>query len=616
MTITVSATDFDAGLTISAGNPLVVMSGGLVDFITVLSGASATVSAGGSGDGFTVYKGGLLEGTGQLAGDSLVYGTVSGPTLGLGGYLALLSGGVASRLAVSGSSEFNSQFMVNSGGRAVDTVVDTHGEEVVYAGGVASGDVVDSGGVLFIAGGTVADEKVESGGDVDYGGAISANVSLVSGAQGSTTVLGGVEVASGGVASLVGAKVLDGATVSLGVNEAAFDLTVSKGGTLVGPGGVIDENVDFGVIRGAIVQVGYIVVSSGGTLSSVGPSNGGVIKVDADGVAKGTLVSSGGVVYVYTGGATSGDSVLSAGKELISSGGVARTVHVNSGGADYVYSSGVTAGTVVSSGGYELVSAGGVADEATVLKGGGEYVYSGGAGESTVVSSGGKAVVSSGGAVLGLTLISGGELIDEGEIRFGGAGTLAGTLSGSGSLVQTKSGDLLLSGAGAGFDGKAVISGGTIELGTSGALGTGSVTFVAPATGSAVLQIDAGDAPKADGTFANVISNFNSAGEDIDLRSIAFVSGATAKVEGSTLVLTDGGKTYTFKIAGTTASAYPVLSDGHGGTLIDPRAVAFTQTAAAFAPSDAGRMALVSNSSPNGLTPLAYWIGSGGVVHP
>jgi len=130
-----------------------------------------------------------------------------------------------------------------------------------------------------------------------------------------------------------------------------------------------------------------------------------------------------------------------------------------------------------------------------------------------------------------------------------------------------------------------------------------------------VLQIDAADAPAAGGTFANVISNFSGANEDIDLRSIAFVSGASATVVGSTLVLHDGGKTYTFDIAGTTAGAYPVLSDGHGGTLIDPKAVAFAQTAAAFAPLDAAKTALVSSASPTAQTPFAHATASATAGH-
>jgi len=119
-----------------------------------------------------------------------------------------------------------------------------------------------------------------------------------------------------------------------------------------------------------------------------------------------------------------------------------------------------------------------------------------------------------------------------------------------------------------------------------------------------------------------VISNFNSSSEDIDLASIAYVAGASAAIVGSTLVLTDGGKTYTFEIAGTTAGAYPVLSDGHGGTLIDPTAaapkaidpkvLAFAHAAAAFAPSDAANTALVSSTSPTRPTPFLHAAASAG----
>jgi len=270
---------------------------------------------------------------------------------------------------------------------------------------------------------------------------------------------------------------------------------------------------------------------------------------------------------------------------------------------------------MVSNGGKELLSSGGVADETTVLSGGGEYVSSGSRDNHGVVSSGGVEAIYSGGTAGDLTLISGGVLVDNGQVRVAGAGTLAGTLSGSGVIAELGGGDLLISGAGAAFAGQAVISGGTIELGTAGALGAGSVTFVEPATGSAVLQIDAADAPAAGGTFANTISNFSGASEDIDLRSIAFVAGASATISGSTLVLTDGGKTYKFKVAGTTASLYPVLSDGHGGTLIDPKAIAFAQTAAAFAPADAAKTALVSSTSPSGQTPFAHAMASAGAGH-
>jgi hypothetical protein len=135
-----------------------------------------------------------------------------------------------------------------------------------------------------------------------------------------------------------------------------------------------------------------------------------------------------------------------------------------------------------------------------------------------------------------------------------------------------------------------------------------------------VLQIDAADAPAAGGTFADAIFNFSGPNEDIDLRSIAFVSGASATVSSSILVLSDGGATYKFDVGGSVAGAYTVVSDGHGGTLIDPPSIdpavaRFAQTAAAFAPSEAAKTALVSSTSPTGQTPFLHATASATTGH-
>jgi fibronectin-binding autotransporter adhesin len=211
-------------------------------------------------------------------------------------------------------------------------------------------------------------------------------------------------------------------------------------------------------------------------------------------------------------------------------------------------------------------------------------------------------------------VLSGGVLIDDSQVRIAGAGTLDGSLSGSGAIVEAGGGDLVLGGVGAAFTGRAAISGGTIELAKAGSLGTGYVQFVAPSTGSAVLRIDASDAPAAGGTFANTLDDFSGANEDIDLTSIAYVAGASATVVGSTLVLTDGGHTYTFKIAGSTAGAYPVLSDGHGGTLIDPKVAALTQAMATFAPTGAA-IAPIARTSSTAETPFLHATGSAAAGH-
>ena len=645
MTITVASGVSSSGLTISGGDPLVVRSGGTVSSSTVLSGGSATLSAGAIGDVLTVSSGGFLRGAGDLEGASTVAGTVSGVTVAGEGALELKSGGIASGVIISGT------FQIDPGATASGTVIDNEaqvygsalggtvasgGDEIVNAGASVSGGAVQSGGLLVMEqGATASDETVLSGGELTYLGSLNSSFTLQASPLASAEVLEGVTVSAGGTIVLENAAVLSGATLTVAEGVDVFGLTISKGGAVAGAGVLFDNVNDTGAISGVTLAGGdnELVVRAGGAANGVtilasstaqinsGATATGLILSDGlgrvFGAASGTLVDGGGSEIVYSGGVGSGDSVQSLSKELVSSGGRAVSAAISAGGALDVMAAGVTTGTLVSSGGKELIKSGGVASATSVLSGGETYVYSGGEAIKAVIAGRSVDTVFSGGVANGLTVSSGGKLIDDGQVRIAGAGTLAGVLSGSGAIVQTKAGDLLLSGTGAAFTGRAVISGGTIELATSGAIGAGSVVFVAPSTGSAVLQIDAADAPAAGGTFANVISNFSGANEDIDLRSIAYVAGATATVTGSTLTLTEGGQTYAFKLAGSIGASFPVISDGHGGTLIDPKGLSpqvavFAQAAAAFAPSDAANTVFVSSGASSSLTPLVHAAGSAG----
>jgi autotransporter passenger strand-loop-strand repeat protein len=379
--------------------------------------------------------------------------------------------------------------------------------------------------------------------------------------------------------------------------------------------GGLEEITSGGVTHATTVLSGGLAdIYAGGVASGDIVSSGGFEFVSSGGVTHATTVLSGGLEYVYSGGVASGTILSSGGEAFISAGGGAVSATLLSGGIDEVLASGAATGTVVSFGGDEFVMSGGVASGTTALSGGLQHVFSSGLSVDTTISNRAREVVYFGGTASGLTVLSGGDVVDDGQVLFSGAGTLAGAISGTGYIVERGGGDLLISGNGADYFGAVVVSGGTIELATSGAIGAAGVTFAEPLTGSAVLQIDAADAPAAGGTFANPLVNFSTLNEDVDLRSIAFVAGATAAVVGATLVLTDGGNTYTFDIDGSVANAYPVFSDGHGGTLIDPVAIApkaidpkvlaFAHTAAAFAPSDAAKTALVSSTSPTDHMPF------------
>jgi len=194
-------------------------------------------------------------------------------------------------------------------------------------------------------------------------------------------------------------------------------------------------------------------------------------------------------------------------------------------------------------------------------------VLSGGSASAEQIGSGAVASVALGGSASALSLAVGGTLIDNGGVEFGSQ-TLAGSLSGAGAIVES-GGTLLLSGAGTAFKGEAVISGGVVEIATSMGIGTAAVVFAASA-GSATLQVDAVDTPAAGGSLANALSNFAGSAARLDLAGLIYVSGATAAVSGSTLILTDAGAKYHFRLAGSVAGAYAVASDGNGGTLITP----------------------------------------------
>jgi autotransporter passenger strand-loop-strand repeat protein len=725
MTITISSGVTSTGLTISSGDPLVVLSGGEVEDSNVLGGGSVTLSSGGIGSYLILSSGAVLQGPGEIIGEVYVEPAASASdvvvaigeivdlgsiadvivesgggawidddasniTVQSGGSEYVFEGGVVSGTDLSGLEVISgggeafadtvhsgaveidagvvSGTMVlsggveqlTSGGVASGTTISTGGVAYISSGGVASGAIVDGGALLLISsGGGAPGARVRNGGTIGFGADVTSD--FTAGMVTSTTVVSGATVASGGIVDLYGATVLSGATASVTAGTVASVLRVDPGGVVSGPGELAGVTYDFGSVSGVTLPGSYLLVEFGGSSSDVTVqsgavaydygdtsgatvSSGGIEAIGPGGAESGTIALSGALEYILSRGSASGDTIESGALLVVQADATASDVTVQSGARlDFegnvttsitvgrVASTTLVGGVTVSSGGgIELFGAtvlsgaadtilyGGVADGTTVLSGGQEIVSSGGVAFSTVVSGGGTETIASGALAVGLTVLREGVAAVDGEALFAGPATLSGTLEGSGVVAQDGPGAaLVLGGSGAGFSGVAAIRGGTIELASSGALGTGYVEFAEPATGSAVLQIDAADAPAAGGTFANTIYDFSGANDDIDLRSIAYVAGATATVSGTTLVLVDGGQTYKFNLEGSIAGAYPVLRDGSGGTLIDPPApdpavARFTQAAAAFAPSGAGKTALVSSTSPVGQSPFLHTAASAG----
>jgi len=423
----------------------VVSAGGNVSAGIVLSTASGFVAYGsapaglvvGSGDIEYVLAGGTASGTVISAGGmQFVYsgGVALNNTVGSGGTQLVSAGGKTSCTAISlGGVE-----TVSSGGTAAGTKLGSGGGLLVSAGGRSSGTVLTRGGVATVASGGIA-----SGSLVSAGG--SEIVSIGGLAQGALIASGGVETVAGGVASGsvvnsggVAAIFSGGLAAGTVVNSDGAEIISAGGrasGTVVKAGGY--QYVDGTAISGTIS--GFQVVSTGGLASNTAITSGGVQKIFSGGVASSTSVRSGGDEFVSAGAETVSTTVSGGGAEIVYPGGLAVGTMVMSGGQVVVVRTGVTSGTVLS-GGTEVVSSGGQSNASRVGSGGSEVVSAGGVARGTVVSSGGAQIVLSGGQTSGTTIMAGGvEVLQTGASALGAMKFLGnnGTLSVGGTSLPS-----------------------------------------------------------------------------------------------------------------------------------------------------------------------------------
>ncbi len=133
----------------------------------------------------------------------------------------------------------------------------------------------------------------------------------------------------------------------------------------------------------------------------------------------------------------------------------------------------------------------------------------------------------------------------------------ASGLTGVGSLAASGAGTVQLMAHNT-FTGNTTISGGdTLELGFSDSAGTvGTIKF---GSGTDTLQIDGTTMP------TNTIASF-ATGDHLDLRGLAFVSGATATYNAGTLTVISGGVTKTLSLSSPAQTSFLVVSDGASGT--------------------------------------------------
>ncbi len=289
---------------------------------------------------------------------------------------------------------------------------------------------------------------------------------------GDTEIVGGI-LAAKDAASLGTGDVTIAENATLALSQGTLDNNVTGEGQIVKSGS--DELIvtgDNNYSGGTTISGGTLTVDHADSLGSGDIDNSGVLKV-GEGELENTLYGSGSLVKTGTGELTlSGENCYSGGTTI--SGGTLTADHADSLGTGAIANSGVLqvgegelektlsgSGSLVKTGSGELTLSG-------------DNDYSGG----TIISDG--TLIADNADSLGTGAVANSGVLQVGE------GELENTLSGSGSLMKTGTGDLTLSGDN-GYSGGTTITGGTLIADNADSLGTGAVA------NSGVLQVGEGE---------------------------------------------------------------------------------------------------------------------------
>ena len=448
------------------------------------------------------------------------------------------------------------------------------GNGLTIDGGGTHRGLFDYAGVLILDNLTIAD-AVATGGS---GGNSATNGSGAGG--GGAGFGGGLFVASAGNATLnnvtfTNDKAIGGAG---GSDTGPSSQAAGGGGGLGGNGGNARQVRVGGVFEPEDGSGGGIgVAATGGSLSPGGP---GIIPTNPTTTSGGGGGEHSGNEYV------SGDGGVQPGNFGGGSGGSSRSPAGLGGGGGGGTSGGFGGGGGGSSSGGFGGGNGGFNAKFSAGGGGGGL----GAGADVFVQAGGQLTI--GAASLGVGTVTGGGP----GTTSGGTPATAGSAFGNGIFIQGNqsitfappagvtttingviadmngsitdsggAGSIILNGTGTlklaahdTYTGGTKIGGGTLELATPNAAGTGNIGFGGVTSGPAALRID---------TLAilpNEITGFGS-GDTIDLAALPYVNGATANIAGNVLTVRSGGKTVTLQMQSANSSV-AVTKDASGGT--------------------------------------------------
>ncbi|EDK3237718.1 fibronectin-binding autotransporter adhesin ShdA [Salmonella enterica subsp. enterica serovar Coeln] len=342
------------------------------------------------------------------------------------------------------------------------------------AASLGSGDVdIAENAKLELSQGTL-DNNVTGEGQIVKSGSDELIVTGANDYSGGTTISGGTLIADHADSLGTGAVANSGV---LQVGEGELENTLSGTGSLVKTGtGELTLNGDNDYSGGTTIDDGVLIADNADSLGSGDIDNSGVLQV-GEGELKNTLSGTGSLVKIGTGELTlNGDNDYSGGTTI--SDGTLIANHADSLGTGAIDNSGVLqvgegelkntlsgAGSLVKTGTGELTLSG-------------DNSYSGG----TTISDG--TLIADHADSLGS-----GDIDNSGVLKVG-EGELKNTLSGSGSLVKTGTGELTLSGDNNTYFGDTTIAGGTLIAANVNALGSGNID------NSGTLMLDANGAFK------------------------------------------------------------------------------------------------------------------------
>jgi hypothetical protein len=307
---------------------ITIASGTSVSGITVTSGGTLEVDAGGTSVGATVLNGGSAS----------IYGQDTGSYIAEGGFETVT--GTASLDLIYGT-----QFV--AGGTVTSEIVDNNGAVIDLGGAVISGLTLNSGGKLILQSGTATGTTID-GGNITLAGSLAALSGVTF--DGTGTIFAESTAAAGG--GVIGA--ISGFTIGDVIDLTNFDATLTS--TMAGTN-TVETITDNGMsesytFAGSYLPGAFALAPDGNGGTDLVLTNSGTIL--AGQTDTGLTVTSGGTITVLAGGTIINTSILSGGTVLDM--GLASATTLNAGGVIDLSGTGTLSNTVLDGGAVYLQS--------------------------------------------------------------------------------------------------------------------------------------------------------------------------------------------------------------------------------------------------------------------